>query len=154
MSLTNAINADIKKAMLAKEKDKLEALRSIKSALMLEATKEGAGGEVSAQVAVAIVQKLYKQRMDALAIYKAQSREDLAVVEEQQAAVIKTYLPAQMSEEEVIQTVQETISSLGASGPSDMGKVMGAVMGKLKGKANGRLISSSVKEELARTINN
>ena len=102
MSLTNAINADIKKAMLAKERDKLEALRSIKSALMLEATKEGAGGEVSAQVEVAIVQKLYKQRMDALSIYKAQNREDLAVVEEQQAAIIKTYLPAQMSEEEVI----------------------------------------------------
>jgi len=139
MSLTNAINADIKKAMLAKERDKLEALRSIKSALMLEATKEGAGGEVSAQVEVAIVQKLYKQRMDALSIYKAQNREDLAVVEEQQAAIIKTYLPAQMSEEEVIQT-----------GPSDMGKVMGAVMGKLKGKANGGLISSSVKEELGK----
>ncbi len=150
MSLTNAINADIKKAMLAKERDKLEALRSIKSALMLEATKEGAGGEVSAQVEVAIVQKLYKQRMDALSIYKAQNREDLAVVEEQQAAIIKTYLPAQMSDEEVIKTVQETISTLGASGPSDMGKVMGAVMGKLKGKADGGLISATVKGELGK----
>ena len=150
MSLTNAINADIKKAMLAREKDKLEALRSIKSALLLEATKEGAGGEISSEAEVAIVQKLYKQRMDALAIYKEQNREDLAVVEQQQAEVIKIYLPAQMSEDEVIQTVQETISSLGASGPSDMGKVMGAVMGKLKGKANGGLISSTVKAELGK----
>ena len=106
MSLTNAINADIKKAMLAREKDKLEALRSIKSALLLEATKEGAGGEISAEAEAAIVQKLYKQRMDALAIYKGQNREDLAVVEEQQAEVIKTYLPVQMSDEEVIKTVQ------------------------------------------------
>jgi hypothetical protein len=150
MSLTNAINADIKKAMLAREKDKLEALRSIKSALLLEATKEGAGGEISVEAEAAIVQKLYKQRMDALAIYKEQNREDLAVIEQQQAEVIKIYLPAQMSEEEVIQTVQETISSLGASGPSDMGKVMGAVMGKLKGKANGGLISSTVKAELGK----
>ena len=150
MSLTNAINADIKKAMLAREKDKLEALRSIKSALLLEATKEGAGGEISAEAEAAIVQKLYKQRMDALAIYKEQKREDLAAVEQQQAEVIKIYLPAQMSEDEVIQTVQETISSLGASGPSDMGKVMGAVMGKLKGKANGGLISSTVKAELGK----
>jgi len=150
MSLTNAINADIKKAMLAREKDKLEALRSIKSALLLEATKEGAGGEISAEAEAAIVQKLYKQRMDALAIYKEQKREDLAAVEQQQAEVIKIYLPAQMSEDEVIQTVQETISSLGASGPSDMGKVMGAVMGKLKGKANGGLISATVKAELGK----
>ena len=150
MSLTNAINADIKKAMLAREKDKLEALRSIKSALLLEATKEGAGGEISAEAEAATVQKLYKQRMDALAIYKEQKREDLAAVEQQQAEVIKIYLPAQMSEDEVIQTVQETISSLGASGPSDMGKVMGAVMGKLKGKANGGLISSTVKAELGK----
>ena len=150
MSLTKTINADIKKAMLAREKDKLEALRAIKSALLLEATKEGAGGEISAEVEAAIVQKLYKQRMDALAIYKEQNREDLAVVEEQQAQVIKTYLPAQMSEEEVIKTVQETISVLGASGPSDMGKVMGAVMGKLKGKADGGLISSTVKGELGK----
>ena len=150
MSLTNAINADIKKAMLAREKDKLEALRSIKSALLLEATKEGAGGEISAEAETAVVQKLYKQRMDALAIYQEQKREDLAVVEQQQAEVIKIYLPAQMSEEEVLKTVQATISSLGASGPSDMGKVMGAVMGKLKGKANGGLISSTVKAELGK----
>jgi len=150
MSLTNTINADIKKAMLAREKDKLEALRAIKSALLLEATKGGAGGEITAEAEVAIVQKLYKQRMDALGIYKEQGREDLAVVEEQQAEVIKAYLPAQMSEEEVVKTVQETISALGASGPSDMGKVMGAVMGKLKGKADGGLISSTVKSELGK----
>ena len=149
MSLTIAINADIKKAMLAREKDKLEALRSIKSALLLEATKEGAGGEISAVAEAAIVQKLYKQRMDALAIYKEQNREDLAVVEEQQAEVIKTYLPAQMSEEEVIKTVQETISTLGASGPSDMGKVMGSLKQKIQGNADMGLVSKIVKENLS-----
>ena len=150
MSLVNTINADIKKAMLAREKDKLEALRAIKSALLLEATKEGAGDEISEEIESRIVQKLYKQRMDALTIYKEQGRVDLAEVEEQQAEVIKAYLPAQMGEEEVIKIVQETISSMGVSGPSDMGKVMGAVMGKLKGKADGSLISSTVKSELGK----
>ena len=150
MSLVNTINADIKKAMLAREKDKLEALRAIKSALLLEATKEGAGDEISPEVEAKIVQKLYKQRMDALAIYKDQNRADLAEVEEQQAEVIKVYLPEQMDEEEVVKIVQETISSMGASGPSNMGKVMGAVMGKLKGKADGSLISSTVKSELGK----
>ena len=150
MSLTNTINADIKAAMLAREKDKLEALRAIKSALLLEATKEGAGGEISTEAEAKIVQKLYKQRMDALAIYKEQNRADLAEVEEQQAEVIKAYLPEQMSEEEVRKVVQETISNSGASGPSDMGKVMGPVMGKLKGKADGGMISSLVKEELGK----
>lgn len=150
MSLTNTINADIKAAMLAKERGKLDALRAIKSALLLEATSEGAGGEVSAESEAKIIQKLYKQRIDAAAIYKEQGREDLAKVEEEQAEVIKVYLPEQMSEEEVRKVVQETISNVGASGPSDMGKVMGPVMGKLKGKADGGLISAIVKEELSK----
>lgn len=148
MSLTTQINGDIKKAMLAKEKEKLAALRAIKAALLLEATKEGNGGEISEATESSILQKLYKQRTDAAKIYVEQKREDLASEESFQADVIKAYLPEQMSEEEITKVVQEVIASSGASSPADMGKVMGPVMGKLKGKADGSLISKIVKQEL------
>lgn len=149
MSLTEQINQDIKAAMLAKEKEKLEALRAIKSALLLEATSEGANGNVTLEAEAKIVQKLYKQRIDAAKIYQDQNREDLAEVEINQAEVIKAYLPEQMSEEEVKSVVAEIIAQVGASSPADMGKVMGLAMGKLKGKADGSLISKIVKESLA-----
>ncbi len=148
MSLTDQINKDIKAAMLAKEKEKLGALRAIKSALMLEATSEGAGGNVTEEAEMRIVQKLYKQRMDTAKIYREQDRPDLAEAEESEANVIKAYLPEMMSEDEIRVVVKEVIASVGATGPSDMGKVMGPVMGKLKGKADGSLISSVVKQEL------
>lgn len=147
MSLTEQINNDIKKAMLAKEKEKLAALRAIKSALLLEGTKDGSG-EVSDEKGLEIIAKLVKQRKDSSAIYKEQGREDLAVDEDFQVEVLSTYLPEQMSEDEVRQVVKDTIAQVGAAGPQDMGKVMGPVMGKLKGKADGKLISSVVKEEL------
>ena len=149
MALTDQINQDIKAAMLAKEREKLEALRAIKSALLLEATKEG-GGEITEADEAKIVQKLYKQRMDAGKIYVEQGRQDLAEVEESQAKVIAAYLPEQMSEDDVRKVVSDTIATVGAAGPSDMGKVMGPVMGKLKGKADGGMISSLVKEELGK----
>lgn len=149
MSLTEQINQDIKAAMLAKEKEKLEALRAIKSALLLEATSEGANGNVTPEAEAKIVQKLYKQRIDAAKIYQDQNREDLADVELNQAEVIKAYLPEQMSEEEIKSVVLEIISQVGASSPADMGKVMGPAMSKLKGKADGSLISKIVKESLA-----
>ena len=148
MTLPETINADIKKAMLAREKEKLEALRAVKSAIMLEATKDGSG-EVSEEVALAIVQKLVKQRKDASNIFKEQGREDLAKDEDFQIGVLSVYLPEQMSEDEVRKVVQDTIAQVGAAGPQDMGKVMGPVMGKLKGKADGKLISALVKECLA-----
>ncbi|MCB9196902.1 MAG: GatB/YqeY domain-containing protein [Flavobacteriales bacterium] len=148
MSLTERINQDIKAAMLAKEKGKLEALRAIKAALLLEATKEG-GGEITEADEAAILKKLHKQRVDAAAIYIAQSRPDLAETEEFQAEVIKVYLPEEMSEEAVAKVIEEVIAKVGATGPSDMGKVMGASMGQLKGKADGNLISKVVKEKLA-----
>ena len=147
MSLTEQINNDIKKAMLAKEKEKLAALRAIKSALLLEGTKDGSG-EVSDDKGLEIIAKLVKQRKDSSAIYKEQGREDLAVDEDFQVEVLSTYLPEQMSEDEVRQVVKDTIAQVGASGPQDMGKVMGPVMGKLKGKADGKMISAVVKEEL------
>lgn len=148
MNLTEQINADIKAAMLARAKDKLEALRAVKAALLLEATKDGSG-EVSDETGIAIVQKLVKQRKDASAIFKEQNREDLAKDEDFQIEVLSIYLPEQMGEDEVRKVVQDTIAQVGASGPQDMGKVMGPVMGKLKGKADGKLISALVKECLA-----
>lgn len=148
MSLTDQINQDIKAAMLAKEKGKLEALRAIKAALLLEATKEG-GGEITEADELGILKKLYKQRTDAAAIYVEQNREDLAETEESQATVIKAYLPEEMSEEAVAKVIEGVIAQVGASGPGDMGKVMGASMGQLKGKADGAVISRLVKEKLA-----
>jgi uncharacterized protein len=147
MSLTELINADIKAAMLAKEREKLEALRAIKAALLLEATK-GGSGEITTADELKILQRLYKQRTDAAAIYNEQNRKDLAEVEEFQADIIKAYLPAQMSEAEVTEVVKGVVAQVGATGPQDMGKVMGAVMGKLNGKAEGTLISQVVKSVL------
>ncbi len=147
MSFTEKINADIKSAMLAKEKEKLAALRDIKSKLLLEATS-GAGGEVSDEVAMKICMKLHKQRMETYELYIKQGREDLAEEELFQAKVIEAYLPQMLSEEEVRVEVQSAIAQLGASGPQDMGKVMGVLSGKLAGKADGKMISALVKEEL------
>ena len=149
MSLVDQINDDIKTAMKAREKEKLSALRAIKAAFIVEATKEGGDGAVSDEAAATIVQKLYKQRRDAAKIYVEQNRADLEEVETFEANVIEAYLPAQMSEEEVRAVVAKAIANVGASGPQDMGKVMGPVMGQLKGKADGSLISKLVKELLA-----
>lgn len=148
MSLTDKINQDIKAAMIAKEKVKLAALRSIKSALMIEATKEGGTGTVDDETALNIINKLYKQRKDAEKIYIEQNREDLASEETAQAEVLKAYLPEQLGEDAIREVVQATISKVGAAGPQDMGKIMGPVMGQLKGKADGSIISKVVKEEL------
>ncbi len=147
MNFTDIINADIKKAMLAREKEKLAALRDIKSKLLLEATS-GQGDEVSEETAIKICMKLYKQRMETYELYKQQNREDLAEEELFQAQVIETYLPTMMSEDEVRQAVQKTIDSTGASTMKDMGKVMGVLSSELAGKADGKLISTIVKELL------
>jgi len=148
MSFTDTINADIKAAMLAREKDKLEALRDIKSKLMLEATS--GSGEVSEEVAMKIVMKLHKQRTETYALYMEQNREDLAKDELFQAQVIEAYLPKMLTEDEVRTEVLAAISATGAAGPKDMGKVMGILSSKLAGKADGKIISSIVKEELAK----
>jgi uncharacterized protein len=147
MSFTERINADIKSAMLAKEKEKLAALRDIKSKLLLEATS-GAGGEVSDEAAMKICMKLHKQRIETYELYIKQNRQDLADEEMFQAKVIESYLPTMMSEDDVRYEVQAAIASTGAAGPSDMGKVMGVLSGKLAGKADGKLIAALVKEEL------
>jgi hypothetical protein len=146
MTLMEQMNADIKKAMLAKEKEKLAALRDIKSKLLLEATS--GSGEVTEAAAAKIVMKLHKQRMDTYELYKKEGREDLAADELAQAEVIEAYLPKMMSEDEIKAEVEAAIAQTGASGPQDMGKVMGILSGKLAGKADGKLIADTVKAAL------
>lgn len=147
MTFTERINNDIKSAMLAKEKEKLAALRDIKSKLLLEATA-GPDSQVSEEAAMKICLKLHKQRMETHALYVAQNRDDLAAEELFQAQVIEAYLPKMLSEEEIRHEVRKTIEELGANGPQDMGRVMGALTSKLAGKADGKVISSLVKAEL------
>ncbi len=148
MSFTDKINTDIKNAMLAREKEKLAALRDIKSKLLLEATS-GGSGEVSDEAAMKICMKLHKQRIETYELYKTQGRQDLADEELFQAKVIEEYLPKMLSEDEVKAEVVAAIAQVGASGPQDMGKVMGALTGKLAGKADGKLIAALVKEALS-----
>jgi uncharacterized protein YqeY len=149
MSFTNTINDAIKQAMLAKDKDRLAALRDIKSKLLLEATS-GAGAEVSDEAAMKICMKLHKQRMETYELYKTQGRDDLAEEELFQAKVIEGYLPKMLTEDEIRVEVSTTISQLGAAGSQDMGKVMGVLTGKLAGKADGKVIASLVKELLTK----
>jgi uncharacterized protein len=144
MGFVEVINADIKAAMLAREKEKLAALRDIKAKLLLEATS-GGSGEVSEEVAMKIVMKLHKQRIETYELYKTQGRDDLADEEMYQAHVIESYMPKMLSEEEVQKEVEAAIMATGATGPQDMGKVMGVLTSKLAGKADGKVIANFVK---------
>ena len=148
MSLKERIGQDIKNAMLAKEKEKLEVLRAIKAAILLEETKEGGEGSVTDEKGNQLLQKLHKQRVEAAKIYRDQNRNDLAEIEELQSEIIAHYLPKQLDESEVEDILIKIVEETGAKGPSDMGKVMGKAMGELKGKAPGNLISSLVKKLL------
>ncbi len=141
------ISADIKAAMLSKDKEKLSVLRDIKSKLMLENTS--GTGEVTDATAMKIVMKLHKQRTETYQLYIEQNREDLASEEKFQAEILETYLPKMMTEAEVAAEVTAAISQTGASGPQDMGKVMGILSGKLAGKADGKMIASLVKQQLS-----
>ena len=149
MSLQNTITDDIKKAMLAREKDKLESLRAVKAALIVEMSKDGSDS-VPDDVTEKIIARLVKQRKESAAIFTDQGREDLAKDEIIQLEYLEVYLPEQMGEEEVRKIVKEVISQVGASSLSDMGKCMGSLIGSLNGKADGRLISHLVREELSK----
>ena len=148
MSLKQQIETDIKKAMLAKQKEELKALRAIKSMILLAETEKGGSGEISADVEMKMLMKAVKQRKDSAQIYKDQKREDLYVVEMAEVEVIERYLPKQMSEEEVETELKTIITQVGASGPQDMGKVMGVATKALAGKADGKTISGIVKKIL------
>lgn len=149
MNLTDRINNDIKDAMKSGDKERLMALRDIKSKLLLEMTKGGSDGQVEDTAAMAILNKLFKQRQESIEIFKSQGRQDLVDEEQKQAAVIASYLPAQFTAEELESELQKIIQSVGASSPADLGKVMGVASKALAGKADGRAISETVKRLLS-----
>lgn len=148
MSLQEIINNDIKAAMLAKEKEKLEALRAIKSALLLAATEKGAQAEMTGDAEIKLLQRLVKQRREAADVYLSQERKDLADVETFQADIIQQYLPKQMDTEELTGIIKKIIADTGASSVKDMGKVMGIASKQLAGKADNKAISDMVKQLL------
>lgn len=148
MSLFEKVNDDIKTAMKAREKDKLEALRAVKSAFLLAKT-ESSNKDLSEDQELKIVQKLVKQRRESAEVYKSQNRLDLHDKEAFEADVISGYLPEQLSESELEQELTKIIEQVGASGPQDMGKVMGSATKQLGGKADGKAIAAKVKELLA-----
>lgn len=148
MSLKQTIDGDIKKAMLAKEKDELRALRAIKSMILLAETEAGAKEELEEADELKLLSKAVKQRKESAETYKAQGREDLAAVEEGEIEVINRYLPKMLTEAELEAEVDAIITETGASGMKDMGKVMGIASQKLAGKADGKAISVLVKSKL------
>ncbi|HSH50906.1 MAG TPA: GatB/YqeY domain-containing protein [Bacteroidales bacterium] len=147
MSIQNQIDQDIKQAMLAKEKDKLVALRAIKSALLLAKT-EKRHTELSEEAEIKLLQKLVKQRKESAEIYQQQGRNDLANKELEEAKIIGNYLPEQISDEELTGLIKVIIDEVGASTMADMGKVMGIANKKLAGKAEGKAIADKVKSLL------
>ncbi len=147
MSLEAKLITDLKEAMKAKDQAALRSIRSVKAALINMKT-DGSGTEITEEKEIKLLQKLVKQRQDSLAIYEEQGREDLAVTEREEIAVISKYLPEQMSIEDLTALIKEIISQTGAEGMKDMGKVMGMASGKLAGKADGKTISAVVKELL------
>ena len=148
MSLENNISTEIIEAMKAKDSIRLEALRAIKTSLLLVKT-EDRNQEISESKEVLILQKLVKQRKDSAIIFRKQNRIDLAEPEEAQAKVISEFLPKQLSELEIEKIVMESISKISAQGMKDMGKVMGILSTKLAGKADGKTISNIVRQKLS-----
>ena len=149
MNLFDQVSNDIKSAMLAKDKVRLEALRGIKKEFLEAKTAKGADGELTDDMATKILAKMVKQRKESAQIYTEQNRPDLAEPELAEAAVIETYLPKQMTEEELTEALKAIIAQVGATTPQEMGKVMGVATKQLAGRADGRAISAKVKELLA-----
>ena len=149
MNLFDKVSGDIKTAMLARDKVRLEALRGIKKEFLEAKTAKGGDGELSDDAALKILAKLVKQRKESASIYTEQNREDLAGEELAQAAIIEEYLPKQLSEEELTAALKEIIARVGATSAKEMGKVMGTATKELAGKAEGKAISAKVRELLA-----
>ena len=148
MALEQQIMAEMKEAMKSKNEAVLRSLRAIKAEIIKAKTEPGAGGEIDEATEQKFLLKMMKQRRDSLEIFTQQGREDLAVKEREEIAVIEKFLPKQMSEEEIKEAVNGIISQTGASGAADMGKVMGLASKQLAGKADGKTISGIVKELL------
>lgn len=147
MSMELQIQQDIKAAMLAKEKTRLESLRAIKAAILLAKTADGSES-IADEAVVKIIQKLVKQRKETAEIYRQQNREELAAQELAEAAAMEVYLPKPLTEEELEAELKKIIEQVGAKGPQDMGKVMGTATKALAGKADGKAISALVKKLL------
>jgi len=150
MSLEQKVMAEMKDAMKSKDEATLRALRAIKAEIITARTDPGAGGEVSEEKELSLLQKMMKQRKDSLEIYQQQNREDLAKKEQEEIIVIERFLPKQLAGDELKAELQQIISETGASSPADMGKVMGVATKKLAGRADGKSISAMVKELLAK----
>lgn len=148
MKFTERIDSDIKISMREKAKDRLEALRAVKSAFMLARTEKGAGSQLTDEEEVKIIRKLVKQRQDSASIYEEQDRPELAEKEMQEAEYISEYLPQQMSESELEIYLKKLVDEMGAEGMKDMGKVMGRATSELAGMADGKRISEIVKKLL------
>ena len=148
MSLFEKINEDLKMAMKAREKEKLEAIRAVKTAFLFAKSDKGATAVLTEDEELKIIQKLVKQRNESAEIYKSQNRKDLYDREILEAEVISGYLPKQLSVEELTKVLLNIIQSVGASGIRDMGKVMGVATKELAGKAEGKMIAAKVKELL------
>jgi len=148
MSLAEKIASDLINAMKARDKIALEAIRAAKTAFILARSEKGADNVLSAEDELKIIQKLVKQRRESAAIYKEHNRLDLYEKEVIEADVLEKYLPAKMSDEELLNIIKEIITRVGAKSPADMGKVMGVATKELAGKADGKEISSRVKQLL------
>jgi uncharacterized protein YqeY len=149
MTLLNNLTDEIKSAMRAKYAAKLEALRAIKSAVLLAKTAATAQDELSEEEEIKLIQKLVKQRKDSATIYREQNRDDLALPEETQAAVIAEFLPEQLEVPAIEKIIDAIIDITGAQGMKDMGKVMGMSTKEMAGKADGKTISSIVRQKLS-----
>lgn len=148
MTLEERINDDIKKAMLAKDADRLVALRAVKAAILLEKTS-GAAHDVTDADVVKIMQKLVKQRKESAQIYFDAGRSELADKELAESAFIEEYLPKQLSSDELESELKKIIGEVGAKSPAEMGKVMGVATKRLAGLADGRVVSETVKKLLS-----
>jgi uncharacterized protein len=148
MELIEQITEDIKKAMLAKSKTELDALRGIKKELIEAKTAKGGDGTISEETGTRILQKMVKQRKESAQIYVEQNRQELADKELEEADIISRYLPKQLSDDELTAAIQAIITQVGASSAKDMGKVMGVATKQLSGKVEGKLISEKVKSLL------
>jgi uncharacterized protein YqeY len=145
MSLKLKIEQEIKTAMLQKNKDRLRALRAIKSMILIAETEKGAATALNEEAEIKILSRAAKQRRDSLAVYQDQGRKDLAEIERDELQVIEAFLPKQLNAEELETAVREIIEKIGATSPKDMGKVMGMASQELSGKVDGKALSSSVK---------
>ena len=150
MSILENLNVELKNAMKTKDSLRLDSLRAIKSAILLAQTSKNSNGLLGEVDIIKLLHRLVKQRRESAKIYKDQERFDLAKPEELQAEIISSYLPEQLSENEILIVVRETIAEINATGMEDMGKTIGMINKKISGKAEGKLIASLVKKELSK----